>query len=233
MNWIVPLAVALVLWGVSFLYLRAYTRRRTDPAVIMAAYADEAERIVATIDAATDRYARLVEERIKTLRAVLEDTDRRLATLSREIERRQREDLSRVQLSAPARQVQDTPPATTTVTPQAAQAAPPANASATTATTAAATATAATAAGATDKGLSGAPAASDVETSEPAFSLPSIRRSERPIQPAPPSFPEQVSALYRKGMSVELIAQTLNAAQAEVEFATALLDSSWKEEDLP
>lgn len=231
MIWIVPLAVTLVLWGASFLYLRAYTRRRTDPAVILAAYADEAERIVATIDAATDRDARLVEERIKTLRAVLEDTDRRLVTLSREIERRQREDLSRVQLSAPPQPLQDAPPAAQAAPPAAAPVPPP---TAHSVLPAAASVTAATeAAGAAGKGLPGAPAASGNETSEPAFSLPSIRRSERPIQPAPPSFPEQVSALYRKGMSVELIAQTLNAAQAEVEFATALLDSSWKEEELP
>ena len=98
MEWIVSVAIALLLWGASFLYLHSYTRRRTDPAVILASYADEAERLVATIDAATDRDARLVEDRIKTLRALLEETDRRLATLSREFERRTREELSRAQL---------------------------------------------------------------------------------------------------------------------------------------
>jgi hypothetical protein len=53
----------------------------------LAEYRTEVYRLIAEIDTATDRDSLLVEERIKTLKALLEDTDKRIAVYVRELER--------------------------------------------------------------------------------------------------------------------------------------------------
>lgn len=219
MSWIVALIISFLLWSGSFLYLRSYTRRRTDPRRVLADYAEEAERIAATIDAATDRDARLVEARIKTLRSLLEDTDRRLATFAREMDRRTGEDLSRVQISTPLPPVSAPKQDASAAPSSGEQGAQPSK----TAIPAAAVVN--------ELPFDREPLVSASSVSS--VSLPAIRKAARPIQPAPPTFPEQVSALHRKGMSVDLIAQTLNAAQAEVEFAVALVENAWKGDEAP
>jgi len=47
----------------------------------------EVHKLIAEIDAATDRDAQLVEERIKNLKNVLEETDKRIAVHLRDLER--------------------------------------------------------------------------------------------------------------------------------------------------
>jgi hypothetical protein len=81
-------AATLMLCTFFFVYFYFYIRRRTSRGAILAEYRDEVNRLIAEIDHATDRDARLVEERITALRKILEDTDRRIALLSRDMERR-------------------------------------------------------------------------------------------------------------------------------------------------
>ncbi|MDR2479092.1 MAG: hypothetical protein LBD48_07255 [Treponema sp.] len=71
-----------------FFYFRAYIRRHTAAEQLLAEYRAEVYRLIAEIDAATDRDSQLVEERIKTLKKIIEDTDKRLAVYLREQERR-------------------------------------------------------------------------------------------------------------------------------------------------
>jgi hypothetical protein len=78
----------LVLCAFFFAYFYLYIRRRTSRGSILAGYREEVDRLIAEIDHATDRDARLVEERITALRKILEDADRRIALLSRDMERR-------------------------------------------------------------------------------------------------------------------------------------------------
>jgi DNA-binding NarL/FixJ family response regulator len=94
MNWAYILSTAsLVLCVLFFLYFRWYLKRRTalrgrDAAeTLLAEYRAEVYRLIADIDAATDRDALLVEERITSLRKLLEDTDRRIAVYVRELNR--------------------------------------------------------------------------------------------------------------------------------------------------
>ncbi|MDR0388268.1 MAG: hypothetical protein LBH57_09565 [Treponema sp.] len=74
---------SLLFCGFFFLYFRRYIRRRTSSENILAECGDAVARLEAQIDAVTDRDAQLVEDRIKSLKKLLEDVDRRISLLSR------------------------------------------------------------------------------------------------------------------------------------------------------
>jgi hypothetical protein len=78
----------LVLCAFFFVYSHLYIRRRTSRESILAGYQDEVDRLIAEIDHATDRDARLVEERITALRKILDEADRRIALMSRDMDKR-------------------------------------------------------------------------------------------------------------------------------------------------
>ncbi|MDR0730977.1 MAG: hypothetical protein LBF63_04855 [Treponema sp.] len=80
--------ITLVLCAVFFVYAHLYIRRRTSRESLLAAYREEVDRLIAEIDHATDRDTQLVEERITALRKILEETDRRIALMSRDVEKR-------------------------------------------------------------------------------------------------------------------------------------------------
>jgi len=88
------MTVALVLSSASlclcvcgFFFFRSYIERKTAARELLADYREEVYRLIAEIDAATDRDSLLVEERIKTLKQLLEDTDRRISVYMRELQR--------------------------------------------------------------------------------------------------------------------------------------------------
>ncbi|MDR0525483.1 MAG: hypothetical protein LBG90_06395 [Spirochaetaceae bacterium] len=82
-------AGSLILCAVFFLYFKAYLRRRTGPDRLLAEFREEVYKLIAEIDTATDKDALLVEERIKTLRGILEEADKRIGVLLREMDRKQ------------------------------------------------------------------------------------------------------------------------------------------------
>ena len=71
----------------GFFYFRWYIGKKTAAVSLLADYRDEVYRMIAEIDTATDRDSLLVEERIKILRKLLEDTDRRISVYMRELQR--------------------------------------------------------------------------------------------------------------------------------------------------
>ena len=79
--------ISLCLCVSGFFFSRWYIARKTAASQLLSNYRDEVYRLIAEIDAATDRDSLLVEERIKTLRQVIEDTDRRIAVYMRELQR--------------------------------------------------------------------------------------------------------------------------------------------------
>jgi len=88
------MTIPLILSGLSlsvsvlgFFFFRWYIKRKTAATQLLADYREEVGRLIAEIDTATDRDSLLVEERIKILRKMLEDTDRRIATYVRELQR--------------------------------------------------------------------------------------------------------------------------------------------------
>ena len=79
--------LSLCLCIAGFFFFRWYIGRKTAAASLLADYRAEVYRMIAEIDAATDRDSLLVEERIKILRKLLEDTDRRISVYMRELQR--------------------------------------------------------------------------------------------------------------------------------------------------
>ena len=80
-------ATSVCLCVIFFFYFRRYIARRTSSDKLLADYRTEVYRLIAEIDAAADRDSRLVEDRVKTLRQLLEDTDKRISVYMRELER--------------------------------------------------------------------------------------------------------------------------------------------------
>lgn len=71
----------------GFFYVKWYIKRSSSVEQLLAEYRSEVNRLNAQIDATTDRDLRLIEERIKTLKPLLEETDKRVSVYVRELER--------------------------------------------------------------------------------------------------------------------------------------------------
>ncbi|MDR3145855.1 MAG: hypothetical protein LBU21_06230 [Treponema sp.] len=81
-------AASLVLWLFSFLFFFSYLKRRTGQERILAEFREEVELITADINDVAGRNIDLLEDRIKTLRSLSDETERRIRTLVRELDRR-------------------------------------------------------------------------------------------------------------------------------------------------
>jgi hypothetical protein len=151
-----------------------------------------------------------VEDRVKTLKALLEDTDRRIALLAGEVSRRHTQEDVYVELgklrnpiSEPrlADSVSASPPPTEGPPIPSAPPSPPAAV------------------------VSPPAVGTEKERRPPSQTYsPRIVRSAAPLVPKPPPFAEQAAELYRAGFSPELIAARLGAALSEVELAIALAE---------
>jgi hypothetical protein len=186
----------LVLCAFFFIYFYLYIRRRTSRGSILAGYREEVDRLIAEIDHATDRDARLVEERITALRQILEDADRRIALLSRDTERRR----GGAELYTALGSRQPVP----AVSPSPADPGP--------SRVSAGTAAEGGAAKAGGFALPGEAAAGNLAVGpKPGAGDPQVR-----------SLTEQVAELSRQGISAEFIAARLGLSLSEVELALAV-----------
>jgi hypothetical protein len=183
----------LVLCAVFFVYAYVYIRRRTSRESILAAYRDEVNRLVAEIDHATDRDTQLVEDRIAALRKILDEADRRIALMSRDMEKRRASADLYTALGARQGGPSGIPP------PGQPPAGTPAG----------------TPAPVRDSPVS--PASAAPVSAPPAVGAPA------PGQPAAPAaLTQRVAELARQGFAAELIAARLGLSLAEVELALAV-----------
>jgi hypothetical protein len=196
-------AASLILSGFSFLFCFAYLKRRTGRERILTELNDEIARLVRDVNEITNRDTLLVEDRVKTLKALLEDTDRRIALLAGEVSRRQVQEDVYVELGKLRGPVAEPGAAAPAPPPAVPAASPPV-------------------AGAQKGRLSPAGTYS-----------PRVVRSSAPIVPKPPPFAEQVAGLYRAGFSPALIAARLGAALSEVELAIALTEGRGPQDTPP
>ena len=119
----IPLVISIVSLSLcvsGFFFLRWYISQKTDAGRLLEEYRDEVYRLISEIDGATDRDSRLVEERIKNLRTLLDDTDKRISVYTRELQRSRNSEAIYKNLgrgirealdSIPAAQIQAPPPA--------------------------------------------------------------------------------------------------------------------------
>jgi len=78
------------LWLFLFFYLKWYIKKRTSVLERLEEYRTEVNKFKADIDFITDRDSQLIEDRIKKLREILEETDRRVSVYANELEKSQR-----------------------------------------------------------------------------------------------------------------------------------------------
>lgn len=84
-SYLYPLLTAAVL-ALFFIYFKWYIKRRTSDS-ILSEHRIEASRLILEIDSVTDRDVQLIEDRVKKLKAILEETDKRISVYTRELER--------------------------------------------------------------------------------------------------------------------------------------------------
>lgn len=82
--------LSLALCVVLFIYFRWYIQIQWKSAAkdLLEEYRTEVQGLIADINLATDRDSQLVEERIKTLKKLLEDTDKRISVFIKELDHR-------------------------------------------------------------------------------------------------------------------------------------------------
>lgn len=97
MSLIVSIA-SLILWAFSFIYFRSFLKKRTSKERILGEFRDEVERMIADVDAATDRDIALIEDRVKSLKTLLEETDKHIIAYKKEISRRTQEEQAYAEL---------------------------------------------------------------------------------------------------------------------------------------
>jgi hypothetical protein len=205
-----------------FVYFRAYLRRRTGPEQLLAEFREEVNKLIAEIDAATDKDALLVEERIKTLRSILEEVDKRISVHIREVDRRRFQEEAYAELGR-KRSIIGSFPAVTQNMPKAYDLFPSASKKPMQELNAFSE---------KDLSLEGAARPSLDKTSqdndrgsphaaqEPVG--PRIVVAPRQIEPKPAPLAEQVVELSKAGLSPRLIALRLGVSLSEVELAIAI-----------
>jgi predicted DNA-binding protein YlxM (UPF0122 family) len=70
-----------------FFYLKWYIKRRTSAEGFLPERRAEVNKLIAEIDRITDRDSQLVEERIKKLREILDEADKRVSVYAKELEK--------------------------------------------------------------------------------------------------------------------------------------------------
>jgi len=78
------------LWLFLFLYFRWYIKKRTSVSEQLNEYRTEVNRLNAEIDRITDRDSQLIEDRVKKLKELLEETDRRVSVYVKELDKSKR-----------------------------------------------------------------------------------------------------------------------------------------------
>ena len=72
---------------IIFFYLKWYVKKRTSSIGLLDEYRIEVGKLIAEIDNATDRDSQLVEDRIKQLKIILEEADKRISVYVKELEK--------------------------------------------------------------------------------------------------------------------------------------------------
>ena len=83
----IVLIICIALDFFMFFYFKWHIKRRTSASGFLPEYRAEVNRLIADIDAATDRDSQLVEDRIKKLKEILDDTDKRVSVYVKELEK--------------------------------------------------------------------------------------------------------------------------------------------------
>ncbi|MDR1249881.1 MAG: hypothetical protein LBK63_11320 [Treponema sp.] len=232
-------AASLLICVFGFIGLLRYIRLRTGARHILEEVEDEVNKLIAGINAITDRDITLLEDKSAAVKAMLETLDRRLAAYARELERREKQGAALDALaSGPGAQTARTEGTyaalgrgiRSSLRVDAPEPLPsPSGSTAPFVPGAFALPGPAEPSGPVEP--SGAAPSAPVEPSSPAppgepapegpSPQPQFTRSANPVRPRA-SLSEQAQELHRNGFSPETIAVRLGATVAEVNLALAL-----------
>jgi hypothetical protein len=206
---------SILLWGFSFVFFLRYLGRRTGQKRILAEFREEVDLIVEGIDEAADRNLMMVEERMKSLRALVDEADRRIGILTLETERRRTQERLYTELGKKSLPAGPLPESSASLSGQALPRSPAAFPEAS-----------------RPFPQADAPAfpVSPAPQESPGAVLPAVAASPAGVtgpgetagDPKTQSFTEQVAELHREGLSSELIALRLGAPKAKVDLAVTL-----------
>ena len=87
----IGLALGFLLLFFIFIYLKAFVRKRTSLAYILEELQEEVIQLEADIDVKTEQNLQLLEEKIRSLREVCNEAERKIALLNRELEKQNNE----------------------------------------------------------------------------------------------------------------------------------------------
>lgn len=217
MNWVFFFsALGILLWFFALLYLKSYVRRHTDPGRILGSLREEVRLLEAVIDEKTEHDLELLEERIRSLRELIAEAEKRIAVYAREMDRRGAQDA-----------------AFSALRPEKAAERPAAGRKKNERKGSLLDSleirelNAAQAAGAyraqVSAGPAGEPAGPETKPGPPASTQgPRFVRSENPVIPPGPPLRERVAELYRAGFSENLIAVRLGISVTEARLYIAM-----------
>jgi hypothetical protein len=83
----IVLIISVALCFFMFFYLKWYVKNRTSSSGLLPEYRNEVNRLIVDINAVTDRNLSIVEGKIKELKDILEETDKRITVYARELEK--------------------------------------------------------------------------------------------------------------------------------------------------
>ena len=222
------LAAQALIAAVTILWVRRYLKRLADEDGAVAAARRDVAALIAELDATTDRNLTIVEDKLGELKAVLAETDKRLALLSRERPAQASGVAAGAATAAPDRAAGYAPPRRAAPVAYDRRGLPNDEFAFSAAVPEADTrlgVEAKPAAGASD-GMppEGIPSERREAGTSGRDGVPFVRLSQRQFE-AEESFPDRVIRLYRKGLSADAIAATLGAHRSEVEIAIAMEES--------
>jgi len=199
------------------MYCRSYLKRKTSSERLLTEFRTEVDKLIADIDAITDRDQLLVEERIKTLRGILEDVDKRINVYIREIDRKKVQEEAYLELGKKRSMVNISQEYIAKVPEN-----PPAQTQKDIITE--------------EKDISEKnnietatiPEENPIQESQTP-TVPRIVISPQQIKPKPLPLTEQVAELSKAGLSTRLIALRLGVSISEVELAIAMSDGNSSE----
>ncbi|MBN2554194.1 MAG: hypothetical protein JXB06_15560 [Spirochaetales bacterium] len=80
-------ALAIAGYFIVYLILKAKLQKSVDPKVILDSIREEVDRIIVELNSTTDRNITLLEDKVQNLSSLLEQADKKIGLLRREIEK--------------------------------------------------------------------------------------------------------------------------------------------------
>jgi hypothetical protein len=80
-------ALAIAGYFIVYLILKAKLKQSVDPKAILESIREEVDRIIVELNSTTDRNITLLEDKVQSLSALLEQADKKIGILRREIEK--------------------------------------------------------------------------------------------------------------------------------------------------